>query len=227
LLLLHAQKPPRGKAPARGEARSKKRGKLPAGFQCRYFRPHDDDDLEFHYKLFHVECDTCTSNPQFLKDLCEPCQHLRLRHLLLCGPPYSTIGLGSFAEIKQQENCALCLVIAQTITQELEVAGVGPVKADADIECAITSTRLPRGRTEARFNITISAYDRVSVEEESLTHASRLLSGMIQVRFFDIQPQSPTAVFPIPPPRRDRVDWTRVKPWLDECHEHHSSCPRT
>jgi hypothetical protein len=118
-------------------------------------------------------------------------------------------------------------LISRTISLELEVAGMSPAKAETDIECAIVNVHLPHARREAKFNITVSAYDRVSVEQEGLVHADPLVSGKVQVRFFDIQPQSPTAIFPLPLPRCDRVDWTRVKHWLDEFHEQHSTCSRT
>lgn len=71
------------------------------------------------------------------------------------------------------------------MTLELDVAGVSPGKADADIECAISKIRLSSGRREAKFNVTLAAYDRVSIQEKGLAYALPLVSGEIQVRFFD------------------------------------------
>lgn len=62
---------------------------------------------------------------------------------------------------------ALCHIISGTIRLELEVTGVTPAKADADIKCGIVKANLPRGRREATFNIVVLAYDWISVQKVS------------------------------------------------------------
>jgi hypothetical protein len=144
----------------------RKKGKPPADLQCVHYRAYEDDDLDFHYKLFHIACDTCSANPQFLQDPCKSCQRLRLRYLLLCGPPYSKSVSDHLLGSKNGQT-ALCHIISETIRLELEVTGATPAKADADIKCAIVKANLPRGRREATFNIVVSAYDQISVQKVS------------------------------------------------------------
>lgn len=80
--------------------------------------------LECH-ELFHEYCTVCDEFIDQTDELCSSCQHLRLRHLLVCRPlhgkvlPHLYISLGSELVTEEYEGpCQLCELISGLASQD-------------------------------------------------------------------------------------------------------------
>lgn len=150
-----------------------------------------DLDLEAHAAVFHHECTICKPSSLESNGLCAPCQHLNLRHFLLCVPQskWFYIVLGTIAEISKRPECPQCRVVTRII-QRNRAQAERQWKATVrdDNECILGRTHTNES-SQGELYVQLFFFGREALKRYRGYNITRYY---LQVRFRDLQLQIPT-----------------------------------
>lgn len=146
--------------------------------------------LDTHTALFHHQCIDCRPLIPESETLCPSCQHLNLRHLLLCVPrrKWFYIILGTIAEISSRPECPLCRVIARMIQRNRKQAEEEwEVAISDDNECILGQAHTSES-SHGSLYFQIFFFGREALEKHRRFNIPRYY---LQLRFQDLQIQIP------------------------------------